>query len=152
MPLANTTFWAHLMKDHHAKLDELQHISGQLFAREPIFHRPELGTSQADFEAMMAPEFWEVGASGKAYTREYVLEVLKQRQRTAITEEQLEISEFCCQRVSQDHYLVTYLLDQSGRKSRRVTLWRNTDDGWKIVYHQGTLVSGEILIPPADSP
>jgi hypothetical protein len=26
------------------------------------------------------------------------------------------------------------------RITRRVTLWRRTDAGWKVLYHQGTLV------------
>jgi hypothetical protein len=137
---ASTIFRFIIMKDHDTPPDELEKFTSELFAREPIFHRPELGTTRADFEAMMAPEFWEVGASGKLYNREYVLEVLEQRHRAAIVE-QLDITEFRCQRVSPGHYLATYMLDQLGRKSRRTTLWRSTNDGWKIVYHQGTLVS-----------
>ena len=31
---------------------ELQEVLAELSAREPIFHRPELGTSRADFERM----------------------------------------------------------------------------------------------------
>ena len=33
-----------------------------LRAREPLFHRPELGTSRADFERMIVDSFWEIGA------------------------------------------------------------------------------------------
>jgi hypothetical protein len=41
----------------------------ELRRREPIFHRPELGTTRADFEDMMTPDFWEVGASGRRVAR-----------------------------------------------------------------------------------
>lgn len=128
------------MKDHEDSPDNLGRISAELAAREPIFHRAEFGTTRKDFEGMIAPEFREIGASGKAYDREYVLDVLERRHREPIAE-QLRVSEFRCQYVAPDHYLATYLLDQSGRISRRATLWRSTRNGWKIVYHQGTLVT-----------
>jgi hypothetical protein len=37
--------------------------------------------------------------------------------------------------------LLTYtLLQDHERQTRRMTIWRSTADGWKIVYHQGTIV------------
>jgi hypothetical protein len=54
-----------------------------LLAREPLFHRPELGTDRAALEAMTAEDFWEVGASGRVYSRAVVLEVLERAQRPA---------------------------------------------------------------------
>jgi hypothetical protein len=50
-----------------------------LINHEPIFHRPELGTTRADFENMMMADFWEVGASGRRYSRDYVLDTLEER-------------------------------------------------------------------------
>jgi hypothetical protein len=52
-------------------------ILEELKRREPIFHRSEFGTTRTDFEAMMHAEFWEIGASGRRYSREYVLADLK---------------------------------------------------------------------------
>jgi hypothetical protein len=115
-------------------------VAAELAAREPIFHHPEFGTTRRDFERMMATDFWEVGASGRTYSREFVLDALEQRHRQPVVEE-LQVSDFRCQRLAEDHFLATYRLDQSGRLSRRATLWRRTDDGWKIVYHQGTLIA-----------
>lgn len=43
-------------------------VVAALRAREPIFHRPEHGDRREDHEAMMAPEFFEVGASGRSST------------------------------------------------------------------------------------
>lgn len=58
---------------------ELAGILEELSRREPIFHRPELGTSRTDFEAMTEVGFWETGASGRRYSREFVLEELERR-------------------------------------------------------------------------
>ena len=49
---------------------KLMGVLEQLQSREPIFHRAELGTTRADFEKMMAADFWEVGASGRRYSRD----------------------------------------------------------------------------------
>ncbi len=51
----------------------------ELMQREPIFHRPEFGTARKDFEKMTAHTFWEVGASGRRYSRQYVLDTLEKR-------------------------------------------------------------------------
>jgi len=120
--------------------DELAEVLEQLRAREPIFHRPEFGTTRADFERMMADEFWEVGASGQRYDRKFVLEVLERRHAKP-HEDVWETSEFRCNQLADDLFLLTYtLLQDKVRLTRRATIWRRTQDGWKIVYHQGTIV------------
>ena len=115
-------------------------ILEQLRDREPIFHRPELGTTRTDLEAMTEPDFWEVGASGRRYSREYVLDVLEERYRHPV-EDDWQTSDFHCREIAADNYLLTYTLRQGARITRRATLWRHTAQGWKIVYHQGTLVA-----------
>ncbi|GGV00635.1 hypothetical protein GCM10010211_79920 [Streptomyces albospinus] len=52
-----------------------------LVRREPLFRRPEFGTTRADFEATTASDFWETGASGQRYDRAYVLDVLEERHK-----------------------------------------------------------------------
>lgn len=121
--------------------DRLAHVLEQLVAREPIFHRPEFGTSRADFERMTETTFWEVGASGKRYSREEVLDELERRYSKPVEEESLQSKDFRCQELSESVYLLTYALLQGSRESRRATIWRSTAEGWKIVYHQGTLLS-----------
>ena len=119
---------------------DLQRVTAELAAREPIFHRPEFGTARADFEAMMDDDFFEVGASGKKYSREFVLEALALRDHSA--DEHLVVTDFACRQISGDTWLVTYLLEQAqARMSRRSTLWRHSTRGWKILYHQGTLIA-----------
>ena len=121
---------------------ELAGVLEQLKSREPIFHRPELGTSRASFEAMTEVDFWETAASGRRYSRTYVLQELERRyQPGSNTEDIWETSDFYCQRVANDLYLLTYTLKQPDRLTRRSTLWRQTGETWKIVYHQGTVVA-----------
>jgi hypothetical protein len=112
----------------------------ELKAREPLFHRPELGTTRADFERMIVPEYWETGASGTRYTREFVLDELERRY-SGDYRDTWKTSDFRCDELAPDLYLLTYTLAQGERLSRRMTIWRHTSEGWKAVYHQGTLCS-----------
>lgn len=111
----------------------------ELMDREPIFHRREFGTSRAQFEHLTDPGFWEVGASGRLYSREYVLDELERRY-SAEHEDEWNARDFHCLEIADDNYLLTYTLFQGSRVTRRSTIWRRTPDGWRILFHQGTLV------------
>jgi hypothetical protein len=120
-------------------------VLDELIAREPIFHRPEWGITRADFENMTAPDFWEIGASGRRYDRDYVLKLLEQRHASShhplLQSDEWETSGFDCRRLADGVYLLTYtMLQNKKRKTRRTTIWQRTFDGWKILFHQGTLV------------
>lgn len=110
-----------------------------LRAREPLFHRPELGTATADFEGMVTDDFWEVGASGRRYGRAEVLETLAERHRREHADP-WEVRDFDCRRLGPGVYLVRYTLAQAARITRRATVWELTGAGWRAAYHQGTLV------------
>lgn len=82
-------------------------ILRRLVDREPIFHRPEFGTTRSDFERMVAAEFWEVGASGRRYSREFVLDELEKRHSSPVVE-RWDAEEFHCLELAVDLYLLTY--------------------------------------------
>ena len=124
----------------HATASEHMAVRDELIQREPLFHRAAFGTSRLDFEKLTAPEFWEVGASGRRFSREFVLSTLEERYANQ-KEDVWEVGDFLCQEIAADNYLVTYTLIQGERVTRRATIWRRTSSGWQIVYHQGTAVA-----------
>lgn len=115
-------------------------IQRELVVREPIFHHPEIAGDRSSLEAMTDEAFWEVGASGRRYSREFVIETVLERYRDGYKDD-WRVEEVYCQEIAQNNYLLTYTLHQGQRVTRRATLWRYTIAGWKIVYHQGTLVA-----------
>ncbi|MCA9643587.1 MAG: hypothetical protein KC492_22970, partial [Myxococcales bacterium] len=123
-----------------ALLDVLE----ELKAREPIFHREELGVTREALEAQTAAAFWQVGATGLAYDRQHVIDTVETRflEGTEPDTSRWASSDHWCRELGPDTYLLTYILDQAGRRSRRATIWRRSADGWQIVYHQGTLIRG----------
>ena len=124
----------------------LREILQELRSREPVFHRPEHGTTRADFARMTDEGFWEVGASGRRYSRDHVLDVLEDRHQVAshlALEDTWEASDFACRDLGSDTFLLTYTLQQGSRKTRRMTVWRRSPEGWKILFHQGTVVEDD---------
>jgi hypothetical protein len=86
------------------------------------FHKPQFGARLEDYLAMTAEDYWEVGASGRIYDRDSVVHGLVGRGKVAGDE---------------DTYAITYQLDQAGRLSRRLTLWRETADGSNAAWSRG---------------
>ena len=121
-------------------MPDMNAILRELSAREPIFHRRELGTSRDDLLAMTDDDFWEIGASGRAYGREWVIETLLERYKTPEADD-WSCRDFAVRRLGPDLYQLNYVLQQPGRLTRRTTLWRRARTGWKIVFHQGTVIA-----------
>ncbi|MDE3200166.1 MAG: DUF4440 domain-containing protein [Acidobacteriota bacterium] len=122
---------------------ELQSILDELRQCEPIFHRAAFGTTVEDFARLMAPDYWEVGASGSRYSRESILALMAERPFTDAENEGWTCTDFGVRALGDETYLLTYTLDQKGRITRRATLWQRVSGVWKILYHQGTMVSAE---------
>lgn len=111
--------------------------------REPIFHRPEFGQTSSDFERMMAADYWEVGASGRRYSRAFILEHLRINPPQAAKTLGWQTRDHALRQLGPFTFLLTYVLLQGARLTRRATIWERVEGGWQIVYHQGTIVEAE---------
>lgn len=120
--------------------EPLKTVFAQLKTLEPLIYVANNGAARAHFEQLLAPDFWEVGASGKIYGRDFVLDTLEQRQQLPI-DEAWHTSDYDLQQIAEKNFLLTYTLHQPTRDTRRATLWRQTENGWQMVYHQGTVVA-----------
>ncbi len=126
--------FTHTESDLVLVLDELRR-------REPIFHTKEFGTTPADFESVTALDYWEVGASGRRYSRDFILRTLGETPPVDAAVAGWHSSDHALRRLGSDTYLLTYTLSQGERLTRRATIWQSTNEGWRIHYHQGTIVS-----------
>lgn len=106
---------------------------------EPILHRLPAGADRQAIEALLEPGYFEVGASGAVYSRAHVIGVVEQRYRDGLDPDVTAyvVDDFSTAELAEQVYLVAYRLSQSGRLSRRSTVWRRHDVGWRAVYHQG---------------
>jgi len=120
---------------------ELQPVLKELSSREPIFHTKRFGRSLEDFERGTSPGFWEVGASGRRYSREFILSMRSKDTLVDADEAGWKATGFGLRQLGPDCFLLTYTLDQAGRLTRRATIWERAATDWRLVYHQGTVVS-----------
>jgi hypothetical protein len=134
--MANEEIFSYVQPGLFPVLEELRR-------REPIFHTREFGTTLEDFESALDPHYWEVGASGRRYSRDFVLRALKQNPPVDAVAANWQVSDLGLRRLGSDTYLLTYALNQGERITRRATVWQETPIGWRILYHQGTIVSSE---------
>src|SRR5258706_16150359 len=118
---------------------DLVAVRDELASREPIFHRPEWGTTRADFEKMMAEGFWETGASGRRYSRAFVLDELERRYASSPLDDDWESCGFHCQRLAAEVFLLTYSMRQGARATRRSTIWQRAGSDSEIGFPQGTI-------------
>lgn len=116
----------------------LINILRELEKLEKEFHYPSAGKSRTDFESLMDDSFWEVGASGRAYDKGFVLDCLEVRCKESA---KADMSDFNCLEIAPDCYLLSYVQSESSRITRRSAIWRKVNKQWKNLYHQGTVCS-----------
>jgi hypothetical protein len=116
-------------------------VFAELLAREPIFHRPQFASTPEHFASMMSENYWEVGASGSIYTRDFILDLLARNPPLDAAAAEWTLANPQCRSLGNDTYLLTYTLHQGERITRRATLWHRTETAWRIIYHQGTIVA-----------
>lgn len=117
---------------------KLYDILGELRQLECELHYPARGKTRVDFEALMDQDFWEVGASGRAYSKAFVLGCLEKRSQESV---EVKTDHFNCFAIAPECYLLTYVQIENGRTTRRSAIWRRLNDRWKNLYHQGTVLT-----------
>jgi len=108
----------------------------EVIARERESLRPEVRASAAALDRLLDPDFREIGASGRLWTRAAAIEAVPTWEQAApILDEDME-----ARRLAGDLVLLTYVSDNDGRRARRSSLWRRSGGSWRMVFHQGTLL------------
>ena len=115
---------------------DLAAILEELRAREPIFHTPAFGSTPEEWKRALAPEYWEVAQAHSSWRRWPFVRRWTPRAPAGSPPTTPSVN-------SARRLLFTYTLHRGSRITRRATLWRRTGELWQILYHQGTVVSGE---------
>lgn len=111
-----------------------------LIAFEEELLSSQVRASEARLNELLADDFVEFGSSGRIYDKPSIMRELCESGTIA----DFEIGDFRLVMSGEDSALVTYRCEvksDSGdviRKSNRSSFWRLADDGWQLVFHQGT--------------
>ena len=100
--------------------------------------QPQVRASAMELGRLLHPDFFEFGASGRKWDRSETIASLANGQPPDgdATANALEITGT---RLADDVVHVTYLSVRDRRCARRSSIWRRTNAGWRLYFHQGTL-------------
>lgn len=131
-------------------------IASELRALEEKLLQPDFRRNRSVVAALLADDFREFGSSGRAWTKQQILNHLE-------TEVHFEAAmcDFDAIELAAGAVLVTYRITtlRSGEKaaqSLRSSIWIKRDDHWQMLFHQGTPItlgwSDYLKSSPAASP
>jgi len=100
----------------------------------------QTASTRADPERLrrlLSPAFVEIGASGRRWDRDAILEVLA-REGDAPETPPIEIIGLDARRLAPDLVQTFWDSRRGDRRARRSSLWRREGSDWRQVFHQGT--------------
>ncbi|MEV7086343.1 DUF4440 domain-containing protein [Streptomyces sp. NPDC093085] len=98
---------------------------------------PEVRASPALVSELLDPEFTEIGASGRWWDAASILTVTSAE--SVSPHSPVQVSEVSGTVPAPGIVHLTYFADNQGRRTWRSSLWRLTETGWRLYFHQGTL-------------
>ncbi|MDJ0464162.1 DUF4440 domain-containing protein [Streptomyces sp. H27-C3] len=97
---------------------------------------PAVRASAELLEELLHPEFSEFGTSGRHWDRESILAALTAEGASA--PRPVTTSRMRGAQLAPDLVHLTFDTQSGDRRSHRSSLWRLTDSGWLLYFHQGT--------------
>jgi hypothetical protein len=120
-------------------LDARARALGELRALEESLWRSDVRYDRARMDAILAPDFFEYGRSGRAWTREEILATPASAIRATLLD---FTARWLDERTAQTSYVSVLATPQGEERARRSSIWSRTDAGWKLRFHQGTPLPG----------
>ncbi len=113
-----------------------------LRALELALARREEAAIPGGYEAVLAPDFIEIGSSGHVWTRAEILEALHaEPPNTSITIESFELVELAPDVLLATYDAIALGADGAPIRRRRSSIWVREDDRWQLSFNQGTPIS-----------
>ncbi|MBW5423135.1 DUF4440 domain-containing protein [Streptomyces sp. BG9H] len=118
--------------------DEAEGAVQAAIAAEMRLLDPAVRASPELVSELLDPEFTEFGASGRRWDATSILTVTSAG--SVDPESPVEVTEMSGTVLAPGIVHLTYFTDNRGRRAWRSSLWRMTERGWRMYFHQGTLV------------
>ncbi|PKV89628.1 DUF4440 domain-containing protein [Streptomyces sp. TLI_146] len=97
---------------------------------------PEVRASPDRVLELLDPQFTEVGASGRRWDAASILAATGDG--TVSPESPVNVTEMSGVVLAPGIVHLTYLSEHQGSRAWRSSLWRLTETGWRMYFHQGT--------------
>ena len=105
----------------------------EVVALERALLDPAIRADPERVARLLHPDFSEVGASGRRWTRDGLIAALRDQPGVGV-----EMTEVEARPLADAVVLLTYTADAPTGRSRRSSLWIRDGLGWRILFHQGT--------------
>ena len=105
--------------------------------RERLLLSPQVRRSTAEVDALLDPDFREVGASGRLWSRDEILEALAEEAKDP-QPQRIYALQMTGRVLARGLVLLSYVSETQGRRARRTSIWKRHADGWRLLHHQGT--------------
>lgn len=110
-------------------------IAGELRLLDPAVRR-----TPAQVADLLHPDFLEFGAAGRRWSRPDIIEEMAAEQHPDGQQAVAEVGDLAGTRLAEDVVLVTYVSQSASRRCHRSSVWRRTPAGWRVFFHQGTII------------
>ncbi len=114
-------------------------ITDLLLSREEALLDPRVRRDPAAVADLLTDDFVEFGSSGRAWTKDQIIELLADESFSPVY-----IEDFRCDLLTEDVALVTYRAVRADAhtgsriSSLRSSIWTNRLGAWRVRFHQGT--------------
>lgn len=97
--------------------------------------------SPEEVGVLLHPDFFEFDPSGRRWDRRAIIGELAAQQAPVGQETVADVAEVKGIRLSEGVVFVTYISEDQDGRYNRSSVWRKSNDGWRLYFHQGTMIS-----------
>lgn len=101
---------------------------------------PDARAGEWRLRELLAPDFREVGASGRQWDRDSILDLLD-RESGDEDAAPIEVVDLTGRVIAPGVIQVSWDSRRGDRRARRTSIWCERESGWQQVHHQGTPLS-----------
>ncbi|MFJ2754902.1 DUF4440 domain-containing protein [Nocardioides sp. NPDC087217] len=107
----------------------------EVMARERELQTAAVRADKERLTELLAPDFEEIGASGRVWDIQSILGMLLAENDKA---PDIEVHGLAGRAITDDVMMDRWQSVRGGRRVHRTSLWQRRPEGWRLVHHQGT--------------
>jgi hypothetical protein len=120
--------------------DDLDDDVQAAIVRELRLLDPAVRCAPDEVAALLDPDFSEFDASGRRWTRQEIIDALPVEEASPRQGLIFAVSDLAGVSLAEGIVHVTYTSQGQARRCHRSSIWWKTPTGWRIYFHQSTVV------------
>ncbi|GGU09754.1 DUF4440 domain-containing protein [Nocardioides albus] len=107
----------------------------EVMALERELQTAAVRADQERLVGLLAPDFEEIGASGRVWDLQSILGMLLAEDDET---PDIEVHGLIGRAITEDVVILRWQSVRGDRRVQRTSLWQRRPEGWRLVHHQGT--------------